>query len=95
MFICIGVGTRELSATGYLQTHDVSFAGLDEDTHSASEAQPSCNYICIKRSLDHRNVAELDWCYVASSGKICAVNVSKLLVSTNIELLLGICQKFV
>ena len=45
-------------------------------------------------NVDHRNVAELDWCYVASSGKICAANVSELLVSTNIELHLGICQKF-
>ncbi len=47
-------------------------------------------------SHDHRNVAEVDWCYVAaSSGKVCSVNVSKIPVSTNIEVLLGICQKSV
>lgn len=52
--------------------------------------------VYVERSHDHRNVAELDWCYVAaSSGKICGVNVSKILVSTNIELLLGTCQTFV
>lgn len=34
--------------------------------------------VYVQRSHDHRNVAEVDWCYVAaSSGKICGVNVSK------------------
>lgn len=49
----------------------------------------------VKCSFDRRNVAEHDWSYEASTGKICAVNVSKILVSTNVELLLGMCQEFV
>lgn len=73
----------------------MSLAGLAEDTHHASKLNQAVA-VYVECSWDHRNAAELDWCKTALfSGKICGMDISEFLVSTNTEVVLGKFQKLV